>query len=64
MSGTAPSLEHLRAVAASRGVHPSDEDLVAVQGFLGVLLPEFAELDSLIPPGTVPAAMFIPTATP
>ena len=64
MSGTAPSLEHLRAVAALHGVHPSDEDLEAVQGFLGVLLPEFAELDTLIPPGTVPAAMFVPTDTP
>jgi hypothetical protein len=64
VSGTAPSLEHLRAVAALQGVHPSDEDLAAVQGFLGVLLPAFSELDTLSPPGTVPAAMFVPTDQP
>lgn len=59
-----PSIEHLRAVAALQGIHPSDEDLEAVQGFLRVLLPAFDGLEALIPDGTVPAAMFVPTDAP
>lgn len=57
----APSVEELRALAASQGIHATDEDLAAVQGFLDVLLPAFDELDALIPAGTPPAALFVPT---
>ena len=42
----------LRAVAASRGVEVTDEDLEAVQGFLRSLLPALEELERLVPPGT------------
>ena len=62
MTGEAPSIEYLRAAAALQGIHPSDEDLAAVQGFLGVLLPAFDGLGALIPDGTVPAAMFVDTS--
>ena len=64
MADEAPSIDYLRSAAALQGVHPSDEDLAAVQGFLGVLLPAFRELEGLIPDGTVPAGMFVPTETP
>ena len=64
MSGAVPSLDYLREAAALQGVYPNDEDLEAVRGFLAVLLPAFTELDSLIPRGTVPAAMFVPIDTP
>jgi len=55
-----PQLEELRQVAARHGVTPTDEDLEAVRGFLSVLLPAFAELERLVPPGTPPAAFFLP----
>ena len=64
MPDPAPSIEHLRAAAALHGIHPSDEDLAAVQGFLEVLLPAFDGLEALIPDGTVPAAIFVPTEAP
>lgn len=64
MAGEAPSIEHLRSVAALRDIHPSDDDLAAVQGFLEVLLPAFSELERLTPDGTVPAGMFVPTDAP
>lgn len=55
-----PSLGELRRLAEARGVAPSDEDLEAVSAFLAVLLPAFAELEQLVPPGTPPAAFFLP----
>ncbi|MGI9657496.1 MAG: hypothetical protein ACR2OD_01205 [Gaiellaceae bacterium] len=61
MADQAPSIDSLRAAAALQGVHPDDADLIAVQGFLSVLLPAFEGLDELIPDGTVPAGMFVPT---
>ncbi len=63
MADRAPSIEYLRAAAALQGVEPSDEDLDAVQGFLGVLLPAFDVLEDVTPAETVPAAMFVPTDT-
>lgn len=56
-----PSIDTMRELAALQGVHPTQEDLEAVQGFLAVLLPAFRELEQLVPPETVPAAMFVPT---
>ena len=64
MPAQPPSIEYLRASAALQGVEPSDDDLAAVQGFLGVLLPAFEQLDDLTPDETVPAAMFVPTDQP
>ncbi len=64
MADEAPSIEYLRAAAALQGVHPSDEDLEAVQGFLSVLLPAFSELETMTPAGTVPAGMFVPIDQP
>lgn len=55
-----PSLAHLRTLAEAQGVEPTDEDLEAVRAFLAVLLPAFEELERLIPPGTVPAGLFLP----
>jgi hypothetical protein len=49
-----PSIEFLRAVAARQGVTAADEDLVAVLGFLDVVLPRLAELEQRLPPGTQP----------
>ncbi|HSK17443.1 MAG TPA: hypothetical protein VK915_14905 [Gaiellaceae bacterium] len=55
-----PQLEELRQLAGRQGVTPTDEDLEAVRGFLAVLLPAFEELEALVPPGTPPAAFFLP----
>lgn len=55
-----PPIDELRAQAARQGVEPTEEDLARVQAFLAVLLPAFEELGRLVPPGTVPAAMFLP----
>jgi hypothetical protein len=58
-----PSLGELRRLAEAQGVAPSDEDLEAVRAFLAVLLPAFEELEQLVPPGTPPAALFLPRET-
>ena len=55
-----PTLAELRRLVESQGVTPTDEDLDAVVAFLEVLLPAFHELESLIPPETVPAGLFLP----
>jgi len=55
-----PSLAELRRHAEAQGVAPTDEDLEAARAFLSVLLPAFAELERLVPPGTPPAAFFLP----
>ena len=47
-----PSLDFLRATAAQQGVSVEDEDLEAVLGFLGVVLPRLAEIEQRLPPGT------------
>jgi hypothetical protein len=64
VSEQTPSIEYLRAAAALQGVHAHDDDLEAARGFLSVLLPSFAVLESLTPDGTVPAGMFVPTERP
>jgi hypothetical protein len=55
-----PSIEELRRQAHAQGIDPSDDDLVLVQGFLTFLFPQFAELERLVPPDTVPAAVHRP----
>ncbi len=55
-----PSLGELRRLAEAQGVAPTDEDLEAVRAFLTVLLPAFAELERIVPPGTPPAGLFLP----
>ena len=62
MAYEVPSLEQMHAHAASLGIHPTDLDLERVQGFLAVLLPQFDELERLIPPDTVPAGHHLPLA--
>ena len=47
-----PSIDFLRATAAQQGVFVEDEDLGAVLGFLGVVLPRLAEIERCLPPGT------------
>jgi hypothetical protein len=59
-----PSIDELRAESARQGVNPTDEDLERIQGFLSVLLPAFEALEHLVPPETVPAALFVPTEEP
>ena len=46
-----PSIDFLRAAAAQQGVFVEDEDLEAVLGFLGVVLPRLVEIEQRIPPG-------------
>jgi hypothetical protein len=55
-----PSLGELRRLAEAQGVTPTDEDLEAVRSFLDVILPAFEELERIVPPGTPPAALFLP----
>jgi hypothetical protein len=49
MSYDVPSIEELRRQAHAQGIHPGDDDLERVQGFLTVLFPQFAELEQLVP---------------
>jgi hypothetical protein len=44
-----PTLAELRSVAEGQGVSPSDADLEAVRSFLDLLLPQFEELERLLP---------------
>jgi hypothetical protein len=53
-SPEAPSIDFLRAAAARQGVTVTDEDLVGVLGFLGIVLPRLAELEQRLPPETQP----------
>jgi hypothetical protein len=53
-SSPLPSLEHLRETAAQQGVHPSDDDLIAVLGFLEKILPALADLEERLPPEATP----------
>lgn len=64
MAHELPSIDQLRDAAAAQGIHPSDDDLEAVQGFLRVLVPAFAELEQLVPLDMPPAAMFLPIEAP
>jgi hypothetical protein len=47
-----PSIDLLRATAAQQGVFVADEDLAAVLGYLGVVLPRLAEIEQRLPPET------------
>jgi len=49
-SPSVPSLEFLRATAAQQGVFVEHDDLVAVLGFLEVVLPKLAEIEERLPP--------------
>jgi hypothetical protein len=44
------SLELLRRLAAAQGVHPTDDDLEAVRGFLDAILPELERLAETLEP--------------
>jgi hypothetical protein len=54
MHSESRALEALREQAAAQGVKPTDEDLVAVQTFLEVILPTLEELERRIPPEITP----------
>jgi hypothetical protein len=45
-----PSIEFLRAAAAQQGVFVEPDDLVAVLGFLEVVLPKLADIEDRLPP--------------
>jgi hypothetical protein len=60
MTFQVPPLHQLRAQAAAQGIHATDDDLERVCGFLNVLYPQFEELERLVPPETVPAALSLP----
>ena len=55
-----PSIEELRRQAHAQGIAPSDDDLAQVSAFLTFLFPQFAELERLVEPETVPAAVYRP----
>ena len=44
------SLEILRKLAAQQGIHPADDDLQAVVGFLDAILPELERLEESLEP--------------
>jgi hypothetical protein len=53
--GTESSLvSALREIAQQQGVHPTDEDLEGVLGFLTRILPALSEIEERIPPETAP----------
>jgi hypothetical protein len=47
-------IERLREAAAAQGVHPTDEDLEGVGGFLERILPALEEIEQRVPPEIVP----------
>ena len=47
-------IERLRDAAAAQGVHPTEEDLEGVRGFLDLILPALAEIEERLPPETAP----------
>lgn len=47
-------LSALREIARLQGVHPTDEDLEGVLGFLDKILPALAEIEEQLPPDTEP----------
>jgi hypothetical protein len=47
-----PSIDFLREYAAQQGVLVEDDDLVAVLGFLEVVLPRVGEIEERLPPET------------
>lgn len=53
-SSPVPGLEHLRALAASQGVFPENEDLEGVLAFLTRIVPVLAELEDRLPPEATP----------
>jgi hypothetical protein len=53
-----PSIEFLRSLAAQQSVHPDEEDLEAVLGFLSAILPALADIERRLPPELPPA--FLP----
>jgi len=53
-SSPIPSIEQLRALAAAQGVHPEDEDLEGVLGFLTRILPALADIEERLPERTPP----------
>ena len=53
-SSPAPDVEQLRALAAAQGVHPTDEDLEGVLGFLTRILPVLRGLDERVPEEATP----------
>ena len=55
-----PPLDVLRALAASRGVHPTDDDLETARTFLEGILPALGEIERALPPGLPPAGLFPP----
>lgn len=55
-----PSLAQMRAQAEALGVSPTDDDLERVRAFLEVLFPQFEQLEAIVPPDTVPAALYLP----
>lgn len=54
MSNESSQIDLLRLLAARQGVHPTDEDLSAVLGFLEQVLPRLREIEALVPPDTAP----------
>ncbi len=44
----------LREIAQQQGVHPTEEDLESVLGFLTRILPALAEIEERLPPETAP----------
>jgi hypothetical protein len=54
MDSECSPIERFRAAAAAQGVHPTDEDLEGVGGFLDRILPALAEIEERVPPETEP----------
>ena len=54
MESESNPVERLREAAAAQGVHPTEEDLEDVRGFLDLILPALAEIEDRLPPETAP----------
>jgi hypothetical protein len=54
MESESSPVERLREAAAAQGVHPTEEDLEGVRGFLDLILPALEEIEDRLPPDSVP----------
>ncbi len=54
MESESSPVERLREAAAAQGVHPTEDDLEGVRGFLDLILPALAEIEERLPPEAAP----------
>ena len=63
-STSIPSVAELRSLASAQGVHPTDDDLERVRGFLATVLPTLRTLEEGTGREIPPAGLYLPDPEP